>query len=240
MNPIAQSLQQVATQIHAATQAAARDPAKIALLAVSKTKPLHAIMDAYAAGQRCFGESYAQEAVAKITTLREQGGYGEIEWHFIGPLQSNKSKLVAEHFAWVQSVDSSKLIARLARQRPAHLPPLNICLQVNISHEASKSGADASEVLALAAEVAAAPNLHLRGLMAIPAHSDDIATLNAQMAAMQALYQRLAAAYSSVDTLSMGMSDDLAPAIAHGSTLVRVGSAIFGARDYSTPNPTAP
>ena len=165
--------------------------------------------------------------------LREQAACTDIEWHFIGPLQSNKSKLVAERFDWVQSVDRDKLIERLNNQRPAGLAPLNICLQINISGESSKSGTSEQEIFRLAALVARSERLVLRGLMAIPEHTRDEAVLAAQMARMQALFTELAQQYPSVDTLSMGMTEDLEPAIAHGSTMVRVGTAIFGARDYS-------
>ncbi|MCS3461671.1 YggS family pyridoxal phosphate-dependent enzyme [Aeromonas rivuli] len=232
MSQIFQQLIQVRKRIQLAADAAGRHPDQIRLLAVSKTKPLAAIQDAYGAGQRCFGESYAQEACSKIDSLRDQAGYADIEWHFIGPLQSNKSKQVAERFDWVQSVDRDKLIERLSRQRPAQLAPLNICLQINISGESSKSGTSEQEIFRLAQLVNQSERLVLRGLMAIPQHTQDHAVLAQQMLRMQALFTRLAQQYPTVDTLSMGMTEDLALAILHGSTMVRVGTAIFGARDY--------
>lgn len=233
MNQIAQHLFQVKERIAQAAERASRNLQQIRLLAVSKTKPVEAIMAAHAAGQRCFGESYAQEAATKIDTLRQQPEYNDIEWHFIGPLQSNKSRLVAERFDWVQSVDREKLIERLNNQRPASMAPLNVCLQINISGESSKSGMTEAAIFELAAEVAACDRLCLRGLMAIPEHTDDLTRLGEQMARMQQLFTRLKADYPQIDTLSMGMTEDLEPAIHHGSTMVRVGTAIFGARDYS-------
>jgi PLP dependent protein len=234
MNQIAQHLLQVKERIVQAAQRVDRSADQIQLLAVSKTKPLADIQAAYAAGQHRFGESYAQEAAAKIDALRALAAdYADIEWHFIGPLQSNKSRLVAERLDWVQSVDRDKLIERLNNQRPAGLPALNVCLQINISGESSKSGTSEQEIFRLAALVADCDRLVLRGLMAIPEHTSDEAVLAAQMRRMQTLFTELARQYPSVDTLSMGMTEDLEPAIAHGSTMVRVGTAIFGARDYS-------
>ncbi|MGL5325383.1 MAG: YggS family pyridoxal phosphate-dependent enzyme [Aeromonas sp.] len=233
MNQIAQYLFQVKERISQAAKRANRNLQQIRLLAVSKTKPVEAVMAAHGAGQRCFGESYAQEAAAKIDTLRQQPEYSDIEWHFIGPLQSNKSKLVAERFDWVQSVDRDKLIDRLNNQRPATMAPLNVCLQINISGESSKSGTSEQEIFRLAERVSHSERLVLRGLMAIPEHTSDESILAAQMARMQTLFTELARQYPTVDTLSMGMTEDLELAIAHGSTMVRVGTAIFGARDYS-------
>ncbi|HHQ4761048.1 TPA: YggS family pyridoxal phosphate-dependent enzyme [Aeromonas veronii] len=233
MNQIAQHLFQVKERIAQAAERASRNLQQISLLAVSKTKPVKAIMAAHAAGQRCFGESYAQEAAAKIDTLRQQPEYSDIEWHFIGPLQSNKSKLVAERFDWVQSVDRDKLIDRLNNQRPTTMAPLNVCLQINISGESSKSGTSEQEIFRLAELVSHCDRLVLRGLMAIPEHTSDESVLAAQMTRMQTLFTELARQYPTVDTLSMGMTEDLELAIAHGSTMVRVGTAIFGARDYS-------
>ncbi|HHQ4570661.1 TPA: YggS family pyridoxal phosphate-dependent enzyme [Aeromonas veronii] len=233
MNQIAQHLFQVKERIAQAAERASSNLQQIRLLAVSKTKPVEAVMAAHAAGQRCFGESYAQEAATKIDTLRQQPEYCDIEWHFIGPLQSNKSKLVAERFDWVQSVDRDKLIDRLNNQRPASMAPLNVCLQINISGESSKSGTSEQEIFRLAELVSQSERLVLRGLMAIPEHTSDESVLAAQMARMQTLFTELARQYPSVDTLSMGMTEDLELAIAHGSTMVRVGTAIFGARDYS-------
>lgn len=233
MSQIAQHLKQVEDRIVQATQDAGRAPGSVALLAVSKTKPLEAIITAFEQGQRRFGESYAQEAVTKIDMLRQEPRFDAIEWHFIGPLQSNKTRPVAERFDWVQSVDRDKLIERLQQQRPDQLPPLNICLQINISGESSKSGTSEAEIFRLAERVSQCDRLRLRGLMAIPEQTQDAAKLAAQMARMQDLFTRLQAHYPDVDTLSMGMTEDLEPAIGHGSTMVRIGSAIFGARDYS-------
>ncbi|MBO0503220.1 YggS family pyridoxal phosphate-dependent enzyme [Aeromonas veronii] len=233
MNQIAQHLFQVKERIAQAAERASRNLQQIRLLAVSKTKPVEAVMAAHAAGQRCFGESYTQEAATKIDTLRQQPEYCDIEWHFIGPLQSNKSRLVAERFDWVQSVDRDKLIDRLHNQRPASMAPLNVCLQINISGESSKSGTSEQEIFRLAELVSQSDRLVLRGLMAIPEHTSDETVLAAQMTRMQTLFTELARQYPSVDTLSMGMTEDLELAIAHGSTMVRVGTAIFGARDYS-------
>ncbi|WP_042063178.1 YggS family pyridoxal phosphate-dependent enzyme [Aeromonas allosaccharophila] len=233
MNQIAQHLFQVKERIAQAAERASRNLQQIRLLAVSKTKPVEAVMAAHAAGQRCFGESYAQEAATKIDTLRQQPEYCDIEWHFIGPLQSNKSKLVAERFDWVQSVARDKLIDRLNNQRPASMAPLNVCLQINISGESSKSGTSEQEIFRLAELVSHSDRLVLRGLMAIPEHTSDETVLAAQMTRMQTLFTELARQYPTVDTLSMGMTEDLELAIAHGSTMVRVGTAIFGARDYS-------
>ena len=233
MNQITQHLFQVKERIAQAAARANRNLQQIRLLAVSKTKPVEAVMAAHAAGQRCFGESYAQEAAIKIDALRQQPEYCDIEWHFIGPLQSNKSKLVAERFDWVQSVDRDKLIDRLNNQRPASMAPLNICLQINISGESSKSGTSEQEIFRLAELVSHSERLVLRGVMAIPEHTSDENVLATQMARMQTLFTELARQYPTVDTLSMGMTEDLELAIAHGSTMVRVGTAIFGARDYS-------
>ncbi|ENY72299.1 YggS family pyridoxal phosphate-dependent enzyme [Aeromonas diversa] len=233
MSQIAQHLAEVADRIANAETKAGRAAGSVALLAVSKTKPLEAIVAAFGCGQRRFGESYAQEAVDKIDHLRQDPAFDTLEWHFIGPLQSNKTRPVAERFHWVQSVDRPKLIERLQSQRPPHMPPLNICLQINISGESSKSGTTEEEIFHLARLVSGCDRLVLRGLMAIPEHTADAGRLAEQMARMQQLFTRLKAQYPSVDTLSMGMTEDLEPAICHGSTMVRIGTAIFGARDYS-------
>lgn len=233
MSQIAQHLAQVADRIAKAETEAGRTTGSVALLAVSKTKPLEAIVAAYDCGQRRFGESYAQEAVDKIDRLRQDPAFDDLEWHFIGPLQSNKTRPVAERFQWVQSVDRAKLIERLQSQRPPHMPPLNICLQINISGELSKSGTTEEQIFSLAEQVLRSDRLVLRGLMAIPEHTDDAERLAGQMARMQQLFTRLQTKYPSVDTLSMGMTEDLEPAVHHGSTMVRIGTAIFGARDYS-------
>lgn len=204
-------------------------PAKsVKLLAVSKTKPVSDLQQAYAAGQRLFGENYVQEGVEKVQALES---LTDIEWHFIGPIQSNKTKLVAEHFDWVQSIDRLKIAQRLSNQRPTNKPPINICIQINIDDESSKSGILVDQVDALAAQVAALPNLSLRGLMAIPSASKDDHQLSESLETMKSLFDNLKTQYSSIDTLSMGMSKDLPIAIAAGSTMVRIGTAIFGPRD---------
>ena len=200
----------------------------VQLLAVSKTQPIEAICVCHQLGQHAFGENYVQEAVAKIQALSEL----DIEWHLIGPLQSNKCKIVAEHFDWVQTVDREKIVDGLSRYRPTGLPPLNVLIQVNVDDEASKSGCAPNQVESLAERIAAKPNLRLRGLMAIPdsARSAD----GHAFAAMQSLFNALQKRFASVDTLSMGMSDDFPLAIAHGANLVRIGSALFGARPNKT------
>lgn len=196
------------------------------LLAVSKTWPADSVREAAEAGQRAFGENYVQEGVAKVEALAGLG----LEWHFIGPLQSNKTRLVANSFAWVHSVDRLKVAERLSGQRDVHLPPLEVCIQVNVSGEESKSGAAPDEVPELARAVAALPRLRLRGLMAIPEPTSDVALQRARFASLRQLRDQLNAGGLQLDTLSMGMSDDLEAAIAEGSTMVRVGTAIFGGR----------
>ncbi|MDR8524690.1 MULTISPECIES: YggS family pyridoxal phosphate-dependent enzyme [Shewanella] len=218
-------------RITQAAQNASRRPQDVQLLAVSKTKPNEYIIEAYQAGQRRFGENYVQEGETKINALSQD--YPDIEWHFIGPLQSNKTKVVASLFDWMHTVDREKIAQRLNDQRPDGKPALNICIQVNISLEESKSGALAADVLELADKVALLPNIKLRGLMAIPSADVDEQTASAELAALQALFNQLAERHSSVDTLSVGMSNDLELAVNHGSTMVRIGSAIFGERDYS-------
>lgn len=198
------------------------------LLAVSKTWPAASVREALAAGQRAFGENYVQEGVAKVV---EMAGAG-LEWHFIGPLQSNKTRLVAENFAWAHSVERLKIAERLAAQRPAGLAPLQVCIQVNVSGEASKSGCAPDEAAILARAVAALPGLRLRGLMAIPEPTDDIALLRRRFALLCQLRDKINADGLPLDTLSMGMSEDLEAAIMEGATMVRVGTAIFGQRDY--------
>ena len=232
MGSIADNLQAVQTRIAAAARAAGRDPGGVRLLAVSKTWPAESVMAAVGCGQREFGENYVQEGVDKILSLRAEGLIG-LEWHFIGPLQSNKTRLVAEHFDWVHSVDRFRIAERLSAQRPVGLPPLNVCLQVNISGEASKSGCRPDEVIALAGAVAELPHLRLRGLMAIPEPVDDLAAQRRPFLALKALYDQLLAAGDRLDTLSMGMSHDLEAAISAGATMVRVGTAIFGERKVS-------
>ncbi|MGE6792375.1 YggS family pyridoxal phosphate-dependent enzyme [Pseudomonas guineae] len=228
MSTIAENIAKVGVRIREAAQASQRDCGSIGLLAVSKTKPAAAIRQAFNAGTANFGENYLQEALDKQVELHDL----PLTWHFIGPIQSNKTKPIAEHFSWVHSVDRLKIAERLSAQRPAHLPPLNICLQVNVSGEASKSGCSPDELSALAHAVKQLPHLHLRGLMTIPEPTDDPAEQRAAFARLRELQQGL---NLGLDTLSMGMSHDLEAAIGEGATWVRVGTALFGARDYSTP-----
>lgn len=215
----------VKMQIEHAAQQYHRASSDITLLAVSKTKPASAIADFYHAGQRAFGENYLQEAREKQQKLVDL----DIEWHFIGPIQSNKTKDIAEHFDWVHSVDRLKIATRLSQQRPSHLPPLNICIQVNIDEEPTKSGATLKELPALVEAISRLPQITLRGLMAIPAKKDDITQQRAAFAKL-AQANRDLATITPLDTLSMGMSGDMEAAIAEGATIVRVGSALFGAR----------
>ena len=227
MSTIAENIAKVGVRIREAAQASQRDCATVGLLAVSKTKPAEAIRQAFAVGTCDFGENYLQEALEKQAELSDL----PLSWHFIGPIQSNKTKPIAEHFAWVHSVDRLKIAQRLSDQRPAQLPPLNICLQVNVSGEASKSGCNPDELQALAQAVTQLPNLRLRGLMTIPEPTDDPSEQRAAFARLRELMQGL---NLDLDTLSMGMSHDLEAAIAEGATWVRIGTALFGARDYST------
>ncbi len=226
---IEQRLQQLRSRIVAASGAAGRDPAEIRLIAASKTFDAAAVREAHAAGQVDFGENYVQEAVDKMGEL----GDLPLVWHFIGPIQSNKTRAIAEHFDWVHSVDRLKIAERLSAQRPQSLPLLDICLEVNISGEASKGGVSAEDLPALTQAVAGLPRLRLRGLMAIPAPSSDPLEQRAAFAAVRKLYEALQARGYALDTLSMGMSGDLEAAIAEGSTMVRVGTAIFGERVYA-------
>jgi len=212
----------------ASALAAGRRAEEVELLAVSKTFAAEAIREACLAGQRRFAESYVQEALAKIAALDGL----PIEWHYIGPIQSNKTRPIAEHFAWVHSIDRLKIAERLSSQRPAQLPPLQACIEVNISGERSKSGVAPDDVGALAHAVAALPNLSLRGLMTVPAPTGDAAEQRAAFARLRELRDRLNRQGLQLDTLSMGMSHDFTAAIAEGATIVRVGTAIFGARDY--------
>jgi len=225
MSTIAGNIARVEARIRAAALAVQRDVTSIHLLAVSKTKPAGALREAHAAGIRDFGENYLQEARAKQLELADL----PLCWHFIGPIQSNKTRDIAEHFAWVHSVDRLKIAQRLSEQRPANLPPLNICIQVNVSGEASKSGCTPADLPALAAAISALPRLKLRGLMAIPEPTEDRAEQDAAFAQVRTLQERL---NMGLDTLSMGMSHDLESAIAQGATWVRIGTALFGARDY--------
>jgi PLP dependent protein len=226
MLEVAARLQRCQRRLILATQAANRNEGCVTLLAVSKTKSSAAIREAAAAGQRLFGESYVQEAVDKIRELHDLG----LEWHFIGPLQSNKTCPVAEHCHWVQSLDRLKVAERLSQQRPRALGPLNVCIQVNISDEPQKAGVSCAELPEFAAAINALPGLRLRGLMAIPAPCSDPVRQRVPFAAMRQLQSDLSRCYPTLDTLSMGMSDDLEAAVMEGSTLVRVGTAIFGDR----------
>ncbi len=226
MATIAANLQAVRRSIAQAASLAHRQASDVTLLAVSKTFPTDAIRSAFQAGQRAFGESYVQEALEKMSALRDL----PLEWHFIGPLQSNKTRAVAEHFAWAHSVDRLKIAERLSAQRPAGLPPLNVCIQVNVSHEDTKSGVAPDELSDLAHAVAQLPRLRLRGLMAIPEAVGEFDAQRKPFAQLRSLLQTLNAEGMDLDTLSMGMSQDLGAAIMEGATLVRVGSAIFGTR----------
>jgi len=227
MATIATNLQAVRARIERAAQAVGRKPGDIALIAVSKTFPAEYIAQAHAAGQRKFGENYAREAVEKITKLAPLA----LEWHFIGPIQSNKTSAIAAHCQWVHSVARERIAQRLDAARPDGLPPLNVCIQVNVSGEAAKTGVEPGEELKLAEAIARLPRLKLRGLMAIPEPTPDPALQRRRFAMLRELKERLVARGHALDTLSMGMSDDLEAAIAEGATMVRVGTAIFGKRD---------
>ena len=223
---VSANLAQVRKRIELACLAASRPANAVHLLAVSKTMPAQAVRDAYAAGQVAFGENYIQEGVDKIASLADL----PLEWHCIGPIQSNKSKLVAENFAWVHSIDRLKIAERLSAQRPVNLPPLQVCLQVNVDGGSNKSGVTPAELLALAKAVAVLPHLRLRGIMTIPEPAENEAAARAVHHQAKDLFNSLQAAGLKVDTLSMGMTGDLEAAIAEGSTCVRVGTAIFGHR----------
>lgn len=231
MPDLIHNLEAVRQRIAAAAHVAGRDARSVMLLAVSKTFPAEDVRAAHGAGQRAFGENYVQEALTKIEALADLRA--SLEWHFIGPLQSNKTRPVAEHFDWVHSVDRLKIAQRLSEQRPDHLPPLNVCLQVNISGEASKSGVSIAEAVEVAQQIAALPKLTLRGLMSIPEPAGDIEAQRVPHRQLRELLERLCDDGLALDTLSMGMSADLEAAVLEGATIVRVGSAIFGARDYS-------
>ena len=233
MSIISVNLQAVEQAIATAAQAANRPRSAVQLLAVSKTFPFEAVLDAMQAGQRAFGENYLQEGVDKIAAVAAAASDAQLEWHFIGPIQSNKTRPIAENFAWVHAIDRLKIAQRLSEQRPANLSPLNVCLQVNISGEASKSGVPPADLPDLARQVAALPNLRLRGLMAIPEPESDAAKQHLPFEQVRLLYEQLQRDGMALDTLSMGMSGDLAAAIAEGATIVRIGSAIFGARNYN-------
>ena len=229
MTTIADNLQHLHTRMLQACQQVGRGPDSVRLLAVSKTFDAGAVRAAHVAGQRAFGENYIQEAVAKIEALRGL----PLEWHCIGPIQSNKTRPVAEHFDWVHTVDRLKIAERLSVQRPAYMPPLQVCIQVNVDGGATKAGVAPQEAQELAQAVAALPQLKLRGLMCIPEPTEDFAAACAVFGQARAVFDQLNAAGLGLDTLSMGMSADLEAAIQSGSTLVRVGSAIFGKRDYA-------
>jgi PLP dependent protein len=228
---VARHLDEVRQRIAKAAADASRDASTVTLLAVSKTFPAEDVRAAFNSGQRAFGENYVQEAVAKIAELADLRS--QIEWHFIGPLQSNKTKVVAENFDWVHSVDRLKIAERLSDQRGDNMAALNVCLQVNVSGEASKSGVTPDEALTLARAVAALPHLRLRGLMAIPEPAGTLDEQRAPHRRLREIMDTLRADGLELDTLSMGMSADIEAAILEGATLVRIGTAIFGARDYS-------
>lgn len=227
MQTIADRLTNARQEIEHAIADAHRPAHCVRLLAVSKTKPVSDITAAYEAGQRQFGENYIQEGVSKIEQLKT---LTDIEWHMIGPIQSNKTKLVAEHFDWVQSVDRLKIAKRLNEQRPADMPPLNVCIQLNLEQEATKSGILPAELPHIVEAISGMPNLRLRGLMAIPAANVSESQQRDTLSQLHALYAQLQATTEGIDTLSVGMSNDMAQAIAHGSTMVRIGTAIFGSR----------
>jgi pyridoxal phosphate enzyme (YggS family) len=227
-------LQTVRKELENACLQAGRAPGSVALLAVSKTHGPEMVVQAARAGQQAFGENYLQEAQAKMLAVAALAPELALEWHFIGPIQSNKTRPIAEQFAWVHSVDREKIAQRLSEQRPAGMPPLNICLQINISGEDSKSGVAPQEALALARRVASLPNVRLRGLMAVPEPCEDPATQREPFRQLCKLAAEISASGIPLDTLSMGMSADLEAAVAEGSTMVRIGTAIFGKRDYAS------
>ncbi|MBE7461085.1 MAG: YggS family pyridoxal phosphate-dependent enzyme [Burkholderiales bacterium] len=229
MTTISANLQAVRARIAAAAELAGRAVGEVLLLAASKTFPAERIREAVAAGQRAFGENYVQEGLAKIGALDDLA----LEWHFIGPLQSNKTRPVAEHFDWVHGIERLKIAERLSAARGAGRPPLQVCIQVNVSGEASKSGVSPADTATLAHAVAGLPNLRLRGLMAIPEPTDDLALARRRFAMLRELRDGLNRGGLSLDTLSMGMSDDLEAAILEGATIVRIGTAIFGERHYA-------
>lgn len=233
MSVIRQNLQAVRQRITDAADSVQRDVHGIDLLAVSKTFGADAVIAAAEAGQGAFGENYLQEALDKMALIRTARPDLVLEWHFIGPIQSNKTRPIAEHFDWVHSVDREKIAQRLSEQRPPHLPPLNICLQVNISGEATKSGVSFAQAPAVAKTIAALPRLRLRGLMAVPEPEHDEAQQRVPFRQLHALFDQLRAEGLPLDTLSMGMSADMPAAIAEGATIVRIGSAIFGTRNYA-------
>lgn len=229
MSAIASNLQAVQARIAAAATAAGRSPDSVRLLAVSKTWPLPYVLEAAGAGQRAFGENYVQEGVDKVLAAQGQN----LEWHFIGPLQSNKTRPVAERFDWVHSIERLKIAERLSAQRPTYLPPLQVCVQVNVSGETSKSGCAPDDALLLCQAISNLPGLRVRGLMAIPEASDDFSAQRLPFRQLREIFQQIRAAGLPLDTLSMGMSHDLEAAVAEGATIVRIGTAIFGERNYA-------
>ncbi|WP_420589102.1 YggS family pyridoxal phosphate-dependent enzyme [Bacterioplanoides sp.] len=227
MSTLEQNYQLVCDRLQHACDQAGRPRSEVKLLAVSKTKPADMVATCYQQGQRSFGENYLQDAIEKIEALQHLEG---IDWHFIGPIQSNKTRPIASHFHWVETVCRDKIAQRLNDQRPDDMPPLNVLLQINISGEEQKAGIEPAEVEALAELVHELPNLALRGLMCIPENTEDEQALADQFERMKALFQQLQQQYPQLDTLSMGMSADMALAVEHGSTEVRIGTDIFGAR----------
>ena len=233
MSQIAQHLESVRHDISQAAESAGRKPADVQLLAVSKTRPASDIQAAFEAGQQDFGENYLQEALEKIQALQQL----PITWHFIGRIQSNKTRPIAENFSWVHTLSSIKHARRISEQRPAGLSPINVCIQVNISHEASKGGIDEEQVEQLASEISQLSGIRLRGLMAIPEATDDTSKQRQAFASLAALLQQLNARGFALDTLSMGMTGDMAIAIEEGATIVRIGTAIFGKRPAPAKQP---
>lgn len=233
MSNIQQNIEHISSLIHSAQQKCGRAPDSVQLLAVSKTKPLTDIIEAAKAGQVAFGENYVQEGVDKVKKIQEVAPELKLEWHFIGPIQSNKTKLVAESFDWVHTIDRAKIAQRLNDQRPTDKGPLQVLIQVNTSGESSKSGTTENEVFQLAELISSLPNLTLRGLMSIPANVSDYQSQLRAFQQLATMQQKLSEKFDHIDTLSMGMSGDMQAAIEAGSTMVRIGTAIFGARDYS-------
>ncbi|MDH5916392.1 YggS family pyridoxal phosphate-dependent enzyme [Vibrio splendidus] len=233
MSSIQQNIEQITSQIRSAEQKCGRAPESVQLLAVSKTKPIDAILEAALGGQVAFGENYVQEGVDKVKHFSEQHSNLKLEWHFIGPIQSNKTRPIAESFLWVHSVERDKIAQRLSAQRPSELPPLQVLIQVNTSGEESKSGTSEETVFALAELISSLPNLTLRGLMSIPANVSDYQSQLNAFSQLAELKDKLTAKYPNIDTLSMGMSGDMDAAVEAGSTMVRIGTAIFGARNYA-------
>ncbi|MCK6263046.1 YggS family pyridoxal phosphate-dependent enzyme [Vibrio sp. ZSDE26] len=232
MSSIQQNIEHITSQIESAQQKCGRPRESVQLLAVSKTKPIEAILDAAQCGQRTFGENYVQEGVDKVKHFNQTHPELDLEWHFIGPIQSNKTRLVAEHFDWVHTIDRTKTAQRLNDQRPENMPPLQVLIQVNTSGEQSKSGISGNDIFTLAELISSLPNLTLRGVMSIPANVPDYQSQLAEFEKLAELKQQLADKHDNIDTLSMGMSGDMDAAIHAGSTMVRIGTAIFGARDY--------